>query len=247
MGEMDEFVVLWRLRGHGRDVRCLRQRTRSGLELRVLWGDQLFLTENFKDEAALVKRAEEFRETLEARGWATTMSLTGPSVACNADSAGGQGTRRLPADPEPPRLDAGRAGRPDIRRPAVLVVDDESDIRQFLRGYLEASGYAVSEAADIDAALNALEQGPVDAVVLDVRMPDRRGWGRTGLEVLTFIRLHARLAAVPVMVMATSDLGQEEQALVKRCRAELFTKPGGYDLLLHHLDRATGVGGARRS
>ena len=69
MASAEEPVVLWCLRGHGRDVRCLRQKTRSGLELRVLWGEELFLTETFQEPDRLATRAEEFRATLETRGW----------------------------------------------------------------------------------------------------------------------------------------------------------------------------------
>jgi CheY-like chemotaxis protein len=122
----------------------------------------------------------------------------------------------------------------------VLVVDDEPDVRETLRSRLEASGYSVREADDIESALNVLEGCDVDGVVLDVRMPDSRGWGRTGLEVLAFIRLHASLSGLPVMVLTGRDTGPEEQALIKTHRAEQFQKPGGYDALLRHLDRVTG-------
>ena len=73
-------------------------------------------------------------------------------------------------------------------------MDDESTVRSFLKAYLEDADYRVCEAGDVDSALTALDEGPVDAVVLDVRMPDPMGWGRTGLEVLAFIRLHAAFA-----------------------------------------------------
>jgi DNA-binding response OmpR family regulator len=70
----------------------------------------------------------------------------------------------------------GRAGR-------VLVVDDEPNIRTVLRGYLEADGFAVSEASDGEGALAAVESSPVDVVLLDVMLP-----GIDGLEVLRRIR-----------------------------------------------------------
>jgi DNA-binding response OmpR family regulator len=65
----------------------------------------------------------------------------------------------------------------------VLVVDDEPHIRTVLRGYLEADGFAVSEAADGEAALAALRVGPFDLVLLDVMLP-----GIDGLEVLRQVR-----------------------------------------------------------
>ena len=80
----------------------------------------------------------------------------------------------------------------------------------------------------MDSALTALDDGPVDAVVLDVRMPDPMGWGRTGLEVLAFIRLHAAFATLPVMILTGHPLDPEEQELLRRHRAHLFLKPDGY-------------------
>ena len=65
----------------------------------------------------------------------------------------------------------------------VLVVDDEAQIRAVLRGYLEAEGYDVAEAADGTEALAALRKDPPVLVLLDVMLP-----GIDGLEVLRQLR-----------------------------------------------------------
>jgi DNA-binding response OmpR family regulator len=65
----------------------------------------------------------------------------------------------------------------------VLVVDDEPHIRTVLRGYLEAAGFAVSEAVDGPAAVDEVRRDPPDLVLLDVMLP-----GRDGLEVLREVR-----------------------------------------------------------
>ncbi len=65
----------------------------------------------------------------------------------------------------------------------VLVVDDEPQIRTVLRGYLEAEGYDVAEAADGAEALAALRTDPPSLVLLDVMLP-----GIDGLEVLRQLR-----------------------------------------------------------
>jgi CheY-like chemotaxis protein len=92
----------------------------------------------------------------------------------------------------------------------------------------------------VDQALNALDQGPVDAVVLDVRLPDPMGWGRTGLEVLAFIRLHSTFSRLPVLILTGHPLEPEEQELIERHHAHLFLKPDGYRMLLQRLDQLTG-------
>ncbi|HEY0934163.1 MAG TPA: response regulator transcription factor [Trebonia sp.] len=65
----------------------------------------------------------------------------------------------------------------------VLVVDDEPHIRSVLRGYLEAAGFAVTEAGDGEAAVGAVRRDPPDLVLLDVLMP-----GIDGLEALRQLR-----------------------------------------------------------
>ncbi|HEX9041873.1 MAG TPA: response regulator transcription factor [Trebonia sp.] len=65
----------------------------------------------------------------------------------------------------------------------VLVVDDEPHIRTVLRGYLEAEGFAVSEAADGETAVRQVRQTAPDLVLLDVMLP-----GIDGLEVLRQLR-----------------------------------------------------------
>ena len=125
------------------------------------------------------------------------------------------------------------------REPTVFVVDDEPGIRRSLRRFLEDSGYRVVEAADVDGAVDALRQVPVDAVVLDVRLPDQRGWKRSGLDVLTFLRLHDELADIPVMVWTGYRLSEEEADLIKKHGASVFYKPDGYATLMRHLGRVT--------
>jgi len=190
-------LVLWRLRGHGRDVRCLRHRSGEGFELRVLWGQQLFLTEAFHDEARLLRRAEEFRQGLLSRGW-QPLALD-PRAPLDMGDPDDVVIGLEPGMDEAAYLaELDRLSPPDLgRRPTVLVVDDEPSVRGFLRSYLEQAGYAVCEAGNIEDALAALDQSPVDAVILDVRMPDPTGLGRSGLEVLTYMRLHASMAAMP--------------------------------------------------
>jgi len=75
----------------------------------------------------------------------------------------------------------------------VLVVDDEPHIRTVLRGYLEADGFAVVEAADGEAALGAARSDPPDLVLLDVMLP-----GIDGLEVLRQLRVFSDVYVILV-------------------------------------------------
>jgi len=68
----------------------------------------------------------------------------------------------------------------DIQR--ILVVDDDTTLRELMRTVLERAGFAVSEASSGDEAL-ALELAP-DAALLDVRLP-----GISGYEVCRELRI----------------------------------------------------------
>lgn len=57
----------------------------------------------------------------------------------------------------------------------VLVVDDDADIRTVIDEYLTEEGFRVSLAADGGAMQAVLEQGGVDIVILDVRLPGEDG------------------------------------------------------------------------
>ena len=57
--------------------------------------------------------------------------------------------------------------------PVILVIDDEVQIRRFLRAGFELEGFAVREAADAAAGLRAATLQPLDLVILDLALPDR--------------------------------------------------------------------------
>src|SRR5690348_11532618 len=63
----------------------------------------------------------------------------------------------------------------EVRRRRVLVVDDEARIREVVHYALERDGYAVETAADGRAALDRIDRGGIELVVLDVSIPEVDG------------------------------------------------------------------------
>lgn len=83
----------------------------------------------------------------------------------------------------------------------ILVVDDDGHIREVVRFALVRAGHAVDEVADGAAALDRLTAGGVDAVVLDIVMPEL-----DGLEVCRRVRALAPPAgAVPILFLSSRD------------------------------------------
>lgn len=116
-------------------------------------------------------------------------------------------------------------------QPVILVIDDEAQIRRFLRVSLEAAGYRVVEAATgQDGVVQAAMSRP-QTVILDLGLPDI-----SGLEVLTKIR---EWSAVPVIVLSVQDAEQDKIAALDAGADDYVTKPFGMGELLARLRVAT--------
>src|SRR5690348_17871100 len=90
-------------------------------------------------------------------------------------------------------------------RPALLVIDDDSRVRTVVSWQLEAEGYVVHEAADGNAAWQAIVDRRPDLVVLDLSLP-----GMSGLELLR--RLRDTGDRTPVVVLSGRN-GEGERIL----------------------------------
>jgi DNA-binding response OmpR family regulator len=62
------------------------------------------------------------------------------------------------------------------RRPRLLVVDDEEDVRLLISRILSEKGFDVAQARNGDEALRKLAEEPFDLMVLDLMMPEVDGW-----------------------------------------------------------------------
>ena len=121
--------------------------------------------------------------------------------------------------------------------PAILIVDDEPDVRKVVRTVLEADGYQVAEAADGPAALQLMHsiggpRGP-QVVVLDVMMP-----GIDGVEVCRQIP-HDRMK---VLMLTARDDAETRTAAEEAGADHYMTKPfSAIDLLEAVRDLLAGV------
>ena len=103
----------------------------------------------------------------------------------------------------------------------VLVLDDDPSVRGSLGRYLERQGYKAHLCEDADQAFYILSHWPVDAAIIDLRLPRER----SGLEVLEFIRLDEPSRSMPVLVFTGITLSAEEEDIVRRHIAYIFYKP----------------------
>ena len=84
----------------------------------------------------------------------------------------------------------------------ILIVEDELDIQEFLRTYLEDAGYGTAVAGDGVAALSLFRAQPFDLILLDLMLPGIDGFG-----VCALIRQQSQ---VPIVMLTALD-GEEQQ------------------------------------
>ncbi|UTA81174.1 response regulator transcription factor [Halomonas sp. XH26] len=106
----------------------------------------------------------------------------------------------------------------------ILIVDDEQQIRRFLRISLASQGYAVLEAENGEQALAMVYTQAPDVVLLDLGLPDMDGH-----EVLQGIREHS---SVPVIVVSVRDREEEKVFSLDNGANDYVTKPFGIQELL---------------
>jgi DNA-binding response OmpR family regulator len=107
----------------------------------------------------------------------------------------------------------------------ILVIDDDTSIRKFLKRGLSYEGFAVSLAeSGEDGLVQARERYP-DLVILDWLMP-----GMDGLEVLEKLRLADN--ALPVIMLTAKDAPQDQIRGLTTGADDYVTKPISFDILL---------------
>ena len=117
-------------------------------------------------------------------------------------------------------------------RATVLVVDDDTAFRTFLRAALERAGFQVHEAHDGPSALDvALDVGP-DVVLLDWRMP-----GESGIDTCRRMRGRAELRDTRIAMVTGLD-DERDRHLARHAGADAFVvKDGDPDAMAFQVRR----------
>jgi two-component system response regulator PilR (NtrC family) len=121
--------------------------------------------------------------------------------------------------------------RTKARSVRVLVVDDDRAVRAALKVNLSKAGIEVVMAESAEAALELVEEHPVDLVLTDVRMP-----GLGGLELLAALR--PRHPEIEVVVMTGYGNVDDAVAAMKAGAADYIIKPVSKQELLVIIERA---------
>lgn len=117
---------------------------------------------------------------------------------------------------------------------AILVVDDEEELRELMRHVLERAGHTVTCASNGCEASEVIGRCQFDVVVTDMLMPDR-----DGLELISEIKSKHRATKI-VAISGGGQVGSDQYlTMAKGFGADvLLRKPFAYQALLSAVDRA---------
>ncbi|MGE0129827.1 MAG: response regulator transcription factor [Blastocatellales bacterium] len=111
-----------------------------------------------------------------------------------------------------------------MKKPVILVVDDEMQILRVMRASLPARGYEVRTAPGGEEALDEIHKEEPDLIILDLVMPKM-----SGLEVCRRVR---EFSTVPIIVLSAKEAEADKVAALELGADDYVTKPFGLDELL---------------
>ena len=112
----------------------------------------------------------------------------------------------------------------------VLIVDDSSAVRAFVRAALEATDEIeaeVEEAVSGFEALRVLPRESFDLLILDINMPNIHG-----LELISMLRRSERYSTTPVLVISTEASERDKQRALELGANAFLAKPFDAETLL---------------
>lgn len=111
---------------------------------------------------------------------------------------------------------------------SILVIEDETDIQDILRAFLEDAGYQVVTAGDGVTGLNTFMSGSFDLVLLDIMLPKIDGYA-----VCEMIR---KVSNVPVIMLTALDEEADEMRGFELSVDDYIGKPFSIGLVLKRIE-----------
>jgi len=123
---------------------------------------------------------------------------------------------------------------PEADKGTVLYVEDNPDNRNLIRRVLSAEGYSMKEAVNATQALESLEKGGIDVILMDINMPDMDGYTLTAK-----IKAIEKFKKIPIIAVTANVMrGDREKSLEAGCDGYI-QKPIDIDTLAQQIERFT--------
>ncbi|MCU1301666.1 MAG: Fis family transcriptional regulator [Candidatus Sulfotelmatobacter sp.] len=127
-----------------------------------------------------------------------------------------------------------------MRRPKILVVDDDPDLVRALRLRLRANNFDVTTATDGYTAIAAAQKDRPALIILDLGLPVGDGF-----VVLDRLQNSDALAGVPVIVLSARDPQNNEERALKAGATAFLQKPADNDELMNVIRVSLGPANAQ--
>jgi len=111
-----------------------------------------------------------------------------------------------------------------MRRPRILIVDDDIAVLIFLQANLQAEGYETLTSTDGAEALQIIEKEPLDLIILDILMPNMDGF-----EVCRRVRDWLQ---IPIIMLSTLEHEADKVKCLDLGADDYLTKPFGTQELM---------------
>ena len=133
------------------------------------------------------------------------------------------------ADQESLKAESNNAGKKDVSKGIVLVIDDNQDVRDYVKSLLEGE-YSVMEAGNGEEGLKLAIAGVPDIIICDVMMPVM-----DGMECCRRLKAEPRTSHIPVMMLTAYSM-DEQKIKGYECGADSYiSKPFSSELLMARL------------
>ena len=112
----------------------------------------------------------------------------------------------------------------------ILIVENERDIADVMRRYLEFEGFTIVCATSVDQARDACERELPSLILLDWHLPDIEGdqWAEE-------LRAHSATADIPIMMMTGGYPSPQLLSQLSAARIPLLIKPFSLDNLVEYI------------
>ena len=117
-----------------------------------------------------------------------------------------------------------------VRKPKIIIVDDDREVREMLKMALELEGYDVAQASNGLRLISTLHVDRPDAILLDVVM----SW-INGFELCRAVKKNEEFKDIPVIFVSARKTARDIEAGLAAGAVDYFSKPIDMERLLARL------------
>ncbi len=120
-----------------------------------------------------------------------------------------------------------------MKRPRILIVEDERDLQSLLRLFFERQGYTVYDARDGQEAIEVARRKLPDLILMDIQMPRK-----TGIEAVQELRADPRFANTPILAITAHARNYLPPDIIRAGFDHVIIKPFDFQEIIDRVTEA---------